>query len=785
MPDLFVVKRNDEVNKMEEKGFNNQEIARSLAAEGIVLLENNGILPIKKRGNIALFGGGARDTVKGGTGSGDVNADIVINVEQGLINAGFTITTAKWLKRMEKAKKRAGKAYILWLMKTAKKEKLPLVSVYLSNPMKEVKPEDITKRDIKDAAADTAIYVISRNSGEGSDRKYEKGDYLFFDEEVEQLKLLTENFEHVIVVLNVGGVMNLSEINQLEGIDAILLMSQLGCQGGNALADILTGNVTPSGKLADTWAKDYWDYPSSKNFSHNNGDVNDEFYSEEIYVGYRYFDTNNVECQYGFGYGKSYTDFSILTEKIAKTPENIELSVKVKNIGDTYSGKEVVQIYANAPKGKIKKADRVLVGFEKTKLLNPGEEEILNIRIDMDSMASYAVEQEAWLLERGIYKLYVGNSLENAKESYEFVIEEDIICRQCTNLFTKNSNRSKTERPVFTTDKEKKLTMDDVKKGEASLQELIAQLSVEEMAALCVGTSRSEGGSIIGSASMEVPGAAGDTSTICEKERGIGHLIMADGPAGLRLEEKCMAYPVGWAMAQSWNLELIEQAGHAIGGEMKKNHVDIWLAPALNIHRNPLCGRNYEYYSEDPFLTGKVAAAITKGVQSEKGCGVTIKHFAANNQEENRYFTNAHVNEQALREIYLKGFEIVVKEAKPVSIMTSYNLLNGTHTANHYELLQSLLRDEWGFDGFVMTDWFTSQDMPELTGKYETKYPISSSVGCIYARNNLQMPGCEKNVTDIVEAVKSGKEKDGYQITLSDLQHNVYDIIKTILVLGK
>ena len=243
----------------------------------------------------------------------------------------------------------------------------------------------------------------------------------------------------------------------------------------------------------------------------------------------------------------------------------------------------------------------------------------------------------------------------------------------------------------------------------------------------------------------------------------------------------CTAIPIGWALAQSWNMELLEKIGSMVGVEMEEFGIDLWLAPALNIHRNPLCGRNFEYYSEDPLVSGKSAAAITRGVQSHSGRGTTIKHFAANSQEDNRYFTNSHINERAIREIYLRGFEIAVKESQPLSIMTSYNLLNGIHTANHYDLIQAVARDEWGFKGFVMTDWFTSQHQPELTGNGTVIYPISASTGCIYAGNDVQMPGCQKNVDDIVAAVYKGEEIDGYKITLADLQFNAANVIRVAI----
>jgi beta-glucosidase len=372
------------------------------------------------------------------------------------------------------------------------------------------------------------------------------------------------------------------------------------------------------------------------------------------------------------------------------------------------------------------------------------------------------------------------------------------------------------EHPELTTDHSEKLTMKDVLEGRCTAEDLVAQLRVEELAELCVGTQRSGVDSVVGAASYSVPGAAGDTSSVVRGDRLVKNLILADGPAGLRLQphfktdaegnilpvgavfgdsfepfenvpegavdyyQYCTAIPIGWALAQSWNCELVEEIGQMIGREMEEFGVDLWLAPALNIHRNPLCGRNFEYYSEDPLLAGKIAAAMTRGVQKVPGKGTTIKHFAANNQEENRYFTNAHIKERALREIYLRGFEIAVKESQPLSIMTSYNLLNGTHTANSFDLLQGAARDEWAFAGVVMTDWYTSQNIPAFTGKYEAKYPVSASTGCIKAGNYLQMPGCQQNVDDIVRAVKENMEIDGYRITLADLQFCARNLIRVV-----
>ena len=357
--------------------------------------------------------------------------------------------------------------------------------------------------------------------------------------------------------------------------------------------------------------------------------------------------------------------------------------------------------------------------------------------------------------------------------------------------------------------------MHDIRQGRCTAEELVAQLTVHEMAELCVGTMRAGEKSVVGNASGLVPGAAGDTSPVVWNSRGLRSLILADGPAGLRLQpvfktdlegnllpgggalgdamvpfdaayteensvtyyQYCTAIPIGWAIAQSWNLDLMEQIGFMIGMEMEAFGVDLWLAPALNIHRNPLCGRNFEYYSEDPVISGRAAAAITRGVQRHPGKGTTIKHFAGNSQEENRYFTNSHIGERALREIYLKGFEIAVRESQPLSIMTSYNLLNGIHAANSYDLLQALARDE---RGVVMTDWFTSQEQPFVERDHQPIYPISASTGCIFAGNDIQMPGCQQNVDDIVRAVQTGAPVDGYTVTLADLQQCAANVVRII-----
>lgn len=844
--------------EVEQREIDHMNISRELAGECMVLLENDGALPLKETGKIALFGNGVRRTVKGGTGSGDVNSRSIVNVEEGFKNAGFTVTSGSWLDKQGEMLDKSKGEYLEWVKAEAKKSSRSEFIIQFDHPYSAPAPVLITEEDCKEADTDVAVYVIARNSGEGSDRYNREGDYLLFAEEKKNLEMVAAHFKKTIVILNIGGVMELSVVKAIPGINAILLMGQLGNIGGDALADVVTGKVNPSGKTVDTWAKNYMDYPSSAKFSHN-GSVHDEEYEDGIYVGYRYFDSFGVEPEYCFGFGRSYTDFSLQIDGAEAAGDRVQVWATVQNTGSVYAGKEVVQIYYSAPQGRMDKPYQELAAYHKTSLLKPGESEAMILTFAIKEMASYSEADAAWVLEKGDYVIRVGSSAGNTEVAAVLTLAEEVKTQIGKNLFPldiqlkeikPDTTAAKTayeknseglgrvyhgsiqsscikaehmvyqgKREEYKTDREKKLTVQDVKNGDCTVEELVAQLTVEEMADMCVGTLRAGEGNVVGNASYTVPGAAGDTSSILKVSRGIKNMILADGPAGLRLQphfkttkegkllpggsvmgdsfepfdpdinedevdnyyQYCTAIPIGWSLAQSWNTELAEWAGDMIGAEMEQFGVDLWLAPAMNIHRNPLCGRNFEYYSEDPLVSGKIAAAITIGVQKHKGKGTTIKHFAVNNQEDNRYFVNAHVSERALREIYLKGFEIAVKESQPLSIMTSYNLLNGIHTANSYDLLQAMARDEWGFDGTVMTDWFTSQDMPEITGKFQPRYPISSSVGCIYAGNDIQMPGCRKNVDDIVEAVKTGREMDGFRITLADLQFNTANIIRVVL----
>lgn len=851
-----------------EREVRNMERAHRIASEGMVLLENAGALPLKaETKKVALFGNGGRRTIKGGTGSGDVNSRDVVNVEQGLEAAGLTVVTKDWLDRFDRVVEEARKAYFSDFAKKIAEEGPAAMMDLFNCPFKEPPVIPVTQTDMDAAETDTAIYVVSRNSGEGRDRAPVRGDFELFEVEEEAITALISCYKNVIVVLNVGGVVDTRFLRGTKGIGAILLMSQAGNIGGYALADVLLGKVTPSGHLATTWAERYEDYPGAMNYSHMNGDVNDEYYKEGIYVGYRYFDTFGVAPAYPFGYGKSYTDFAIECSDVTVDGNQVTVTVQVTNTGTVYSGKEVVQVYYSAPKGALEKPYQELAAYAKTKLLAPGETQTLAIGFLVTEMASYSEAKAAYVLEPGTYYVRVGEHSRATKVAAALVLEREVVTEKLANYLKldvememlssagansytyegeeaqKAAARKLTvdasQLPCFTAvyspigageqpepdTNGHKITMDEVKAGTYTLDELVNQLTVEEMATLCVGTARGGfgGESVIGSASAACPGAAGDTTSLMLSDRNIRNLILADGPAGLRLSthfvvdhdgsqipgigdaalpgmellnagtpkpvipgdathyyQYCTAIPIATLLAQTWDVEAIKEAGDIVGEEMEELGVTLWLAPGMNIHRNPLCGRNFEYYSEDPLIAGMCAAADTLGVQSHPGVGTTIKHFAFNNQEDNRMHTNAHVSERAAREIYLKGFEIAVKRSQPMSIMTSYNLVNGIHTANSYELLTAIARQEWGFRGFVMTDWGTTGSIEMEPGK-TFKYGCSNAAGCVKAGNDLTMPGSQNDVDEIAKSVGAAEGEVAYPLTLGELRAAAARILNIVM----
>ena len=842
-------------DEMTDSEILHMNLVRELGGECLVLLENRGALPIRQPGKIALYGRGARHTVKGGSGSGEVNTRFNVNVYDGLVDAGFEITTDEWLSRYDEAYDQNLAEYKETVAAYAEAQGCALTNAYFEVAEPTATEPLINEQDFLDSGCDTAIYVITRDSGEGRDRTAEKGDYYLTDEEEANIDFVISHYENSIVILNVGGIIDASDLKSDPRLGALLLAGQIGNQGGLLIADVVTGKVNPSGKLTDTWAKTYDDYPGAAEFGSNNGDTDDEFYREGIYVGYRYFDSFGITPLYPFGFGRSYTTFSVEVTSVEAVSTEIIVRALVTNTGSEFAGKQIVQVYFSAPQDRIDKPYQELVAFGKTELLEPGDSQELVIRFDAVRFSSYDDDICARVLDQGDYYIRVGTSSRETKieavinipdqiitEKYHRFLVDDIQYRfdELQNPGTGKKLRAHLDEAQLedairiTLDtfrirrsiiryrgvneahlderKNETITLGSVIGRNAGISQLVAQFSVKELAELCVGNydrGDLEDGMVF-SASGNVPGAAAETIDKYAVSRKIQPIVMADGPAGLRLQphfkatrkgdllpgggvfgyidypfpddlpedavdyyQYCTMIPTATALAQTWNMDLIEQLGHMVGEEMEEYGVNLWLAPGMNIHRNPLCGRNFEYFSEDPLLSGLCATADTKGVQSVDGRGTTIKHFCANNQEDNRMFTNAHVSPRALRELYLKGFEICVKEAQPFAVMASYNLVNGIHTCNNYELIQNILRDEWGFEGIVMTDWFSSfKDVAFLGYNKTYKYPAGSPRECVYAGCDLQMPGCQENVDDIVEAVYNNR------LSRADLQECVMNLIR-------
>ena len=786
-------------------------IAAELAAEGMVLLENKGILPFRASvKTIALFGSGARRTHIGGTGSGEVNVRDFISIEKGLENAGYTISTKAILGRDEANTDKAKQVYDGQIRAIAK-EKGPLIAL-LSKMGKPFMPPVLPPLD-KSATdnADACIYVLSRVCGEGADRRNEPGDFQLSETETTDIKLLAQAYERFVLLLNVGGAVDITEIRNLPG--AVLLINQGGISTGDAVASILSGKTCPSGHLAATWPKRYEDWPCAKEF----GDPSDTWYREGSLVGYRWFDASKTEPLYPFGYGLSYANFELRFLSAELHADQFSVSVMVANRGNI-AGKEVVQLYSGYPKS--------LVAFGKTKLLKLGETQTVLLRFSARDLSVYDEGQSAWVIRSGEIPLYLARHANCTKLCAVIKVERDIICEKCRPLFRSEQLRVMKTFSSEETYDENAIRLDlnasnincvfNDYSDEKGIDEKAKTMSKEELTALCVGGARISMGdfSVIGNASSELPGAAGETTSSLETI-GIPTITMADGPAGLRVNPKiyekdglyiknpvedpifglilppemvkadlsgtvtkyqyCTALPIATLLAQTWDMDVLEKAGNLIGAEMEEAGISLWLAPAMNIQRNPLCGRNYEYYSEDPLLTGLCAAAVTKGVQQHKGCGVCIKHLACNNQETNRNYSNSHISEKTLREIYLRGFEICVKLASPISAMTSMNLINGIHTANDRDLLTHALRQEWGFDGAVMTDWGVTVDIGDQSAQ---RYLCTSTTDCIKAGNDLIMPGAQRDVDRILEALEDGR------LTEHELRLSASHILRMMRRLG-
>ena len=709
-------------------------LSREAAAEGMVLLKNEGkLLPLCKGSKVALFGKASVDYVKGGGGSGDVTVKYVRNLCDGM-----------------EMKQAEGKLTAFAPLHEFYRENVAQQRKNGKQPGYTVEPE-IPAQLLQDAAkhCDTAIISICRFSGENWDRKGEAndGDFYLSLEEQKMVSDVCNAFDNIVVVLNVGGMVDTSWFIGQPKIKSVLLAWQGGMEGALAEADILCGDVNPSGKLTDTFAATFDDYPSSYNFNESADYVE---YTDDIFVGYRYFETIPGAAQkvnYPFGFGLSYTTFQLDCINCKTESNKINVQISVTNAGNC-AGKEVLQLYSSAPKCRLEMPKYELRAFQKTKLLQPGESQQITLTVYTDDLASYDEKQAAYVLPAGEYGIFVGNCIRNVEQVCVYHNYEERLVRQLQNRCVPQklskrmlSNGGYEElptgeyAPVYENPQwpeknrwnaqhilpdangvvlpKEKMHFNKVGRGEATVAEFIAEQSDDELITL-VGGAPNQG---------------------CADTRGIGGLycsgvpavMTADGPAGLRINAdrgvKTTAWPVATLLACTWDPELLYRVGQAAALEVKENNFGMWLTPAINIHRSPLCGRNFEYYSEDPLVSGKLAAAMVSGIQSQN-ISACVKHFCCNNKETNRKKSDSRVSERALREIYLKGFEIVVKESEVWAVMTAYNLLNGTYTSESKDLLTGILRQEWGFDGLVMTDW------DNLAEQYRE----------ILAGNDLRMP---------------------------------------------
>lgn len=810
----------------------NAALSRSVATQGMVLLENaDGALPMAAAGNVAVFGVGSYRTIKGGTGSGDVNNRYTVTVLDGLGDAGYSITTSPEYADAVQA------AYDAKYPPGSTDTFLGPVTDYSS-----VEQTLTATSVLPTAATDTALFVVARKSGEGTDRVHGPGDYLLTDVESHNLRLLGQTYPKVAVVLNVGGIVDTNFFDRINGevrdptggpaLDALLLASQAGQETGTAIVQVLDGTVVPSGKLTDTWAAEYSSYPASATIANNDGNPVEEQYREGIYVGYRYFDSyyGSIDpadpervVRYPFGYGLSYTSFSIAVHDVRADADSITVTARVTNTGTEHAGREVVQVYFSAPRTGLDKPYQELAGYAKTDELAPGASQMTTIRFNTRDMASYDSAKAAYTLEPGDYVIRVGDSSRSTSVAAVVRLDGMVTTQQLTNEeddrtvdtelrsdpadfysypteaeevaaaprldlrsrgFATADDASEFDQdvavdaaspyraidgdsistieayvPTGTTDWEGTgapyrakagesiadvstdpgRTLFDVHRGAYSLEQFVAGLSVTQLANIVEGA-------LPGGTTARAIGAAG-YSTAGYEAMGLPGMTLADGPAGLRITQQvdsvppahqfATAWPIGTLLAQTWDRDLVERVGAAISEEMTEYGVTLWLAPGMNIHRDPLNGRNFEYYSEDPLVSGLTAAAMTDGVQSAPGVGVTLKHLFANNQETERDTTNAIISERATREIYLKGFEIAVKSAQPMAVMTSYNRINDTYASGSYDLATDILRGEWGFEGLVMTDWEAG--------------PLTGAAGVLYSGNDLIEPG--QNAEEVVAAI--------------------------------
>lgn len=752
------------------------ETSAKAVSEGLVLLKNDGALPLKKGGTAAVFGRIQLHYYKSGTGSGGmVNVSRVVGITDGLIEAGYKVDEELLKTYQEWDEKNPFDPGEGWGSEPWSQVEMPLT-------------DDIVSRAA--AKTDTAIIVIGRTAGEEMDNRIEKGGFLLSDAEEDMIRRVTSAFPNTVVLLNTAGLIDMGFMDRYSP-SAVMYVWQGGMVGGTGTAAVLTGAVSPSGKLPDTIAYNVSDYPSDSNFGSGDRDC----YAEDIYVGYRYFETfAKDKVRYPFGFGLSYTSFEITSAEFNADGKNITAGVTVKNTGSV-PGKEVVQVYFSAPQGRLGKPARELCGFAKTGLLQPGETERLTVTIPVDSLASYddsgvTGHRYCWLLEAGDYRFYVGTDVRSAAERFSVELPETVV-RQCrsalapvtefrrmknedgklvyedaplTNDPDPHSHAKLPEELPQTGDRGIKLS--DVYSGRNTLEEFTAQLSDYDLSCII----RGEG---MGSPKVTAGTAAAFGGVSDElKALGIPCGCCSDGPSGMRLDcgTKAFSLPNGTLLASTFNRGLMTELFGYMGLEMHTNQVDCLLGPGMNIHRHPLNGRNFEYFSEDPLLTGEIAAAELRGLHTAGVTG-TIKHFCGNNRETRRHTLDSVISERALREIYLRGFKIAVDEGGADSIMTTYGVVNGVWTGSNYDLNTLILREDWGYTGFTMTDWWANLNR---RGQAPDKNDFAAMA---MAQNDVYMVTADgaHNPDNVLDSLKNGG------LTRGELQRNAMNILRFLL----
>ena len=748
-----------------------EKTAREMAAEGLVLLKNdNKALPLKQGETVSVFGRMQNHYYKSGTGSG------------GMVNVARVVGILDALEECKdvNVNQKLAETYTAW----DKEHPVDLGLGWGQEPWSQAEMP-VTEELVQEAAgeSDSAIVIIARTAGEDKDNTLEKGAFMLTDIETDMLRLVRENFQKMVVLLNVGGLIDMSFLDTISP-DACMYVWQGGMVGGYGVADVLVGDVSPSGKLTDTIAYDIKDYPAYDNF----GGEERNFYAEDIYVGYRYFETfAKDKVRYPFGYGLSYTDFKIGVKHASLDFEKgvANICVKVTNTGKRL-GKEVVQVYGEMPQGRLGKPSRVLIDFAKTKELVPGLSDELQFEIPLDRMASFddsgvTGHRNCYVLENGNYTIHVGNSIRNTTECLFFELAETVELQQLQEALApyEKFDRMKPfcdengrmlieyeETPLVTVDMydrrvqelpeeipvtgDKGITLLDVREGKVTMDEFIAQFDDEDLACFVRGEGM---GSSLVTAGTASAFAGVSPNLIAHK---IPSVCCDDGPSGMRLDSgmKAFSLPNGTLCGCSFNRELNTRLYALLGLEMTANKVEVLLGPGMNIHRHPLNGRNFEYFSEDPYLTGSIATAQLEGLKSS-GVSGTIKHFCGNNQEYHRHTTDSVISQRALREIYLKGFEIAVKSGYADSVMTTYGLVNGLYTAGSYDLNTTILRNEWGFTGVVMTDWWASINRRGM------EPDANDFATMIQAQNDMYMccPDGSKNMggDNVIEALQDGR----------------------------